>query len=124
LAGGDTIDASPRAAGWARLRALLGQPANGASLAVFRIAVGIIMSLEAIALWQPNPAAISTGLSPLETYYSGPDIRFHFPYSGFEWLPLLPSPWMHAMVALLAVAGLVMALGLFYRVAATTIFVT
>jgi hypothetical protein len=28
---------------------------------------------------------------PLETYYTGSDIKFHFPYDGFGWLPMLPT---------------------------------
>ena len=82
------------------------------------------MSLEAYSLCRPNPAAISTGLSPLETYYTGPDIKFHFPYEGFEWLPLLPAQWIYALVAIQALAGLTMGLGLFYRASAAAVFLT
>lgn len=109
---------------WFRFNDYLGTPVDGASLAVFRIAVGLVMALEAFALWRPNPAAISVGTSPIETYYAGPDITFHFPYEGFEWLPLLPAPLIHALVGIMAFAGVCMALGLWYRFSVTTVFLT
>ena len=107
---------------WAKYCALLAAPVSGASLGVFRIGLGLVMALEAWSLCQPNAAAISSGNSPLQTYYTGTDIRFHFPYSGFDWLPLLPAHWIYLIVALQGIAGLLMALGLFYRVAAPTVF--
>ena len=82
------------------------------------------MSLEAYALCRPNPAAISAGTTPLETYYTGADITFHMPYPLFAWLPLLPPHWIHALVGLLAIAGLTMALGLWYRPSAAIVFLT
>src|SRR5438874_3245208 len=82
------------------------------------------MSLEAYALCRPNRAAISSGTTPLETYYTGPDITFSFPYEGFEWLPLLPAQWIGVVVASLALSGMTMALGLFYRASAVTVFLT
>lgn len=109
---------------WARFQTLLAKPVSGASLAAFRFAVGLVMSLEAYALCRPNPAAISTGLTSLETYYTGADIKFHFPYEGFEWLPLFPAPWIYALVAIQALAGVTMALGLWYRAAAAAAFLT
>jgi uncharacterized membrane protein YphA (DoxX/SURF4 family) len=99
-------------------------PTNGASLAAFRIAVGLVMSLEALALCLPNPAAISAGTTPLETYYTGANITFHLPYPAFHWLPLLPPTWIHLLVGVLAVAGLMMAIGLFYRLSAALVFLT
>ena len=116
---------SARLAGaWPRFRLLLATSVSGASLAAFRIALGLVMSLEACALCRPNRAAISSGTTPLETYYTGPDITFSFPYEGFEWLPLLPAQWIDALVAALAFSGVTMALGLFYRASAITVFLT
>jgi vitamin K-dependent gamma-carboxylase len=80
------------------------------------------MALEAYSLCRPNPAAISKGTSPLDTYYTGADIRFHFPYDGFEWLPLLPPAWIYALVGVLAGAAVTLALGLWYRVSAAAVF--
>ncbi len=107
---------------WAAFKQWLAQPVNGASLALFRIALGIVMSLEAWSLCRSNPAAISSGLSPMATYYTGPNIKFNFPYAAFEWLPVLPGPWMYALVGILAVAGITMALGLCYRLSAAMVF--
>src|SRR5258708_6838913 len=97
---------------WARAQTVLAKPVNGASLAAFRFALGMVMSLEAYSLFRPNVAAINTGLSPLQTYYTGPDITFHFAYEGFQWAPLLPAQWIYVLVGLQALAGLTMALGL------------
>src|SRR5688572_25424247 len=83
---------------WARLKDLLSSPIDGASLAAFRIAVGLVMALEAYELCRPNVAAISAGTTPLQTYYTGADISFHLPYPLFSWLPLLPAPWIYAIV--------------------------
>ncbi len=107
---------------WSQLKGLLASPVSGASLAVFRIALGLVMALEAWSLLRPDPAAISMGTSPLATYYAGPDIQFHFPYEPFAWLPLLPPIGMYLLVGLLALAGICMALGLFYRVSAALVF--
>ncbi len=107
-----------------RFQSVLATPVNGASLAAFRIALGLVMALEAYSLFRPNVAAISTGLSPLQTYYTSAEIKFHFPYVGFEWVPLLPAQWIHVLVCLQALAGLTMALGLCYRVSAATVFLT
>jgi len=82
------------------------------------------MSLEAYSLFRPNAAAINTGLSPLQTYFTGPDLKFHFAYAGFQWLPLLPAQWIYVLVGLQALAGVTMALGLCYRVSASAVFLT
>jgi hypothetical protein len=107
---------------WTRFKDLLAEPVNAASLALFRICVGIVMTLEAYSLFRPNVSAISAGTSPLETYYAGPDINFNFPYTGFGWLPLLPAAGMYAMAIVQAVAGVFTALGLFYRISAAALF--
>src|SRR2546422_521347 len=107
---------------WASLRHVLGRSVNGASLAAFRIAVGLVMALEAYSLCRPNPAAISSGRTPLETYYTGADITFHFPFPAFSWVPLLPPVWIYLVVGLMAAAGVMVALGVLYRGAAVALF--
>ena len=77
------------------------------------------MALEAYSLIRPS--AMTMGSTPLETYYTGSNVRFSFPYEGFSWLPLLPSHWIYALVGLLALAGLMMAAGFWYRAAAATV---
>ena len=113
---------SPRTQGlWEQLTTLLATPVSGSSLAVMRIGVGIIMALEGYALLVPHDAAITSG-TPLEHYYTGSDITFHWPYEGLEWLPMLPRNVMYGLVGLLIVAGVTMALGLFYRLSAVLVF--
>src|SRR5262245_29222506 len=102
-----------RSSGWERLKARLAEPVNGASLAFFRIALGVVMALEAWSLTRPDAAAISSGRTPLDTYYTGAEITFHFPYELFSWLPLFPARWIETLVVIQAVAGIMMALGLF-----------
>ena len=82
------------------------------------------MALEAWSLARPDPAAISSGRTPLDTYYTGSEITFHFPYELFSWLPLFPARWIETIVVIQAVAGIMMAVGLFYRVSAAAVFLT
>jgi hypothetical protein len=105
---------------WARFKLLLAAPVNGASLAVVRVAIGLVMALEAHSLCRPS--AMMQGHIPLERYFTGPDIKFHLPYEMLGWLPLLPAPWIHALVGILALAGVSMALGFCYRASAVTVF--
>jgi hypothetical protein len=104
----------------AGLRRLLATPVSGASLAVFRIAVGIVMLLEAISCFRPS--ASSGGRIPLEVYYTGSDVTFSFPYEGFGWLPLLPPRWMEAVCVVMGIAASFMAVGFYYRTTATITF--
>ncbi|MCA9198369.1 MAG: HTTM domain-containing protein [Planctomycetales bacterium] len=103
------------------LVSLLVTSVDGASLAVFRICVGILMALEGWSLLVPHDAAITAG-TPLENYYTGSDIRFHWPYEGFEWLPLFSPTAIYAMAILLCVAGISMAFGLMYRISSVLVF--
>lgn len=79
------------------------------------------MALEGYSLLLPHDAAITSG-TVLDHYYTGSDIAFHFPYEGFEWLPLLPPTWIYCLVGLLCVAGVTMAIGLWYRLSAVAVF--
>src|SRR5690606_10377996 len=73
---------------WGWFADVLQRPVSGASLAIFRMAVGVVMALEAWSLFQSSES--TGGEVMLETYYTGEGIRFHLPYGIFEWLPLLP----------------------------------
>src|SRR5215471_1296328 len=114
----------PQTAGtrWERWKSLLNTEVNGASLAVIRIAFGAIMALE--AYWLLHPSASTFGKIPLEVFYTGSDIRFHFPYTGFGWLPILPPQWIHFVVGLLAVGGVFLAAGFLYRLSAAAVFLS
>lgn len=79
------------------------------------------MALEGYALLVPHDAAITYG-TPLEHYYTGPDIHFHFPYPLFGWVPMLPRPAMYGLAYLLILSGVAMALGFCYRASARAVF--
>lgn len=115
---------SSLAALWIKLIAWLNQPVSGSSLALFRICVGLIMALEAYSLCRPSPGAISSGASPLETYYTGAELKFHFPFAWAGWLPMLPPKGIYALVGLQGIAGLMMAAGFLYRFSATAVFLS
>jgi hypothetical protein len=95
-----------------RLWAFLLAPRDIAALAVFRAALGLLITVSAIRF-------LAYGW--VDTLFVRP--RFHFTYWGFDWVPALPAPWMHGLFAALAVLGLCLAAGLFYRVAVGLLFV-
>lgn len=96
---------------WSRLRAKLASPVDVAGLAAFRIAFGLIMALAMIRGMQ---------LGWVEEFYGLPEM--HFKFWGFSWVEALPVPWMYALYSALALCGLCVALGLFYRVSAALFF--
>jgi len=87
---------------------------------VFRIAVGLVMLLEAISFFQPSES--SGGRSHLDVYYTGKDVTFNLPYEGFGWVPLLPSPWIELICVVMGAAAVSMALGFRHRLSATVAF--
>jgi vitamin K-dependent gamma-carboxylase len=105
---------------WIRFKSLLARPVDSASLAFFRMAVGLVMMLEAWSLLRPS--ASTNGRIMLETYYTGVDVTCHFPYAWFEWLPVLPKNYFYGLVIMLGVAGAFLAAGLFYRISAALVF--
>ncbi len=84
-----------------RLRA----PVDGASLAVFRIAFGVIALVEVYRY-------ISNGW--IDRYWVDPEL--HFTYTGFGWVRPLPEGAMYVLWGFLAVAAIGITLGAFYRV--------
>ena len=90
------------------------------SLAFFRMAVGLVMLLEAVSLFLPSES--SGGRSHLDVYYAGREVTFHLPYAGFGWLPLLPSPWIQGVGVLLGLGAVGLGLGFRYRVSALLTF--
>ncbi|MFP2910502.1 HTTM domain-containing protein [Pyxidicoccus sp. 3LFB2] len=95
-----------------RLWAYLLAPRDIAALAAFRVALGLLITVSAVRF---------LAFGWVDTLFTGP--RFHFTYWGFSWVPALPAPWMHAVFAALAVLGLCMAVGLFYRAVVVVLFV-
>ncbi|MBW3541688.1 MAG: HTTM domain-containing protein [Planctomycetes bacterium] len=100
-----------------RFRRGLAQPVDGASLALFRIAFGLVMAWHAIKQILP----VTGGRTTAQYLYA--DVDFNFAHTGFSWLRPLPEPWLTLHFLLIAGAGLLVALGLFYRAAAVALFV-
>lgn len=91
----------------AALTRAAGEPVDGSSLAVFRIAFGLLLAHRA---W----ADLRDGW--IDAAYVEP--QYVFPYPGFEWLPRWPGTGLHLHVAVVAVAALFVAAGAAYRLAA------
>ena len=81
-------------------------------MAVFRIGFGVMMLLSVIRFW-------SRGW--IETLYIEPD--FHFSYLGFEWVKPL-GDFTYILFAICGVSALMVALGLKYRLAIITFFLS
>lgn len=98
----------------------LDRAVSAESLAFFRIAVGLVMLLEAISLFLPSES--SAGRSHLDVYYAGREVTFNLPYTGFGWLPLLRPPWIHGVGVLLGLGAVGIGLGFRYRISAVLTF--
>jgi vitamin K-dependent gamma-carboxylase len=98
-----------------RLRALaerlVQRPVDMASIAAFRIIFGLLMAAAMIRF-------LAKGW--VSDLYTKP--LFHFSYAGFEWVRPLPDGLMHGVFILLALLGLGIAAGLFYRVCIALFF--
>lgn len=86
-------------------------PVDVASLACFRIAFGAVMAWEVVRYFQKGW---------ISTYYIAP--QFHFTYYGFGWVKPWPGPWMYVHFAVLGLASLGIAAGLWYRLSAVVFF--
>lgn len=81
-------------------------PVDGASLAVFRVLFGLLAFVG---------AARFLAYGWVERFFVEP--RFYFKYWGFEWVEVLSPAGMKAAFIALAALSLLVAVGLFYRVA-------
>ena len=90
-----------------RIRAAARRPVDIASLAAFRIIFGIVMFLGIVRL-------VSSGQVP--KLYTEP--RFFFTYPGFDWVTPWPLWGMYVHYTLLALLALLIAAGIWHRVAA------
>lgn len=104
---------SGRASRVERLWSLLLAPRDIAALVAFRMALGLLITVSSIRF-------LAYGW--VDVLFTRP--RYHFTYWGFDWVPALPAPWMHAVFAALGVLGLCLTAGLFYRVTTVLLFVT
>ncbi|WP_411767999.1 HTTM domain-containing protein [Winogradskyella sp. A3E31] len=85
---------------------------SAAPLAVFRIGFGIMMLISIIRFW-------SYGW--IERFYSLP--KFHFNYYGFEWINPFGN-YTYLLFVICGVAAFFVALGLKYRIAIITFFLS
>jgi hypothetical protein len=87
------------------------EPRDAASLAAFRFLFGVILSLSSIRfLWN----------GWVERFYVRP--TFFFKYWGFEWVEVLPEPWMTAAYLAMVVLGAFVAIGFLYRISIVLLF--
>ena len=89
----------------ARLCIRASHPVCGQSIAVFRIAFGLLMLHDVVYMLRAGW---------LTRFYVERDILF--PYFGLE-VPPLPAPWLHWLWALCGLCCVLVALGAFYRLA-------
>ena len=94
-----------------KMSAKLFEPVDIASLAFFRVLFGLIMLWEVFRYWPY-----------IEWYYLIQ--RFHFKYYGFGWVQVLPGDGMYYLYVLLGILASLIALGLFYRIAAALYFLS
>ena len=94
-----------------RLWARLFEPVSVLPLALFRIAFGLLMAASTLRF-------VLRGW--VEAFYVAPS--FHFTYLGFGWVKPLPETGMYTVFAVMFLASLTVALGLFYRVSIISFF--
>jgi vitamin K-dependent gamma-carboxylase len=94
------------------LRRRLAEPVDGASVAVFRIAFGLLLLVEVARFFAHGWIA---------RYYIEPS--FHFTYFGFGWVHPWPGAGMYVHFALLGAVAFCVAVGLFYRPSAWLLWV-
>ncbi len=93
---------------WMALQARrLFEPVDAAWLAAFRVLYGTLLCISMLRFlvygW-------------VDKLFTAP--TFFFKYWGFAWVEPLPSPWLHALFAVLAVCALATAVGFAFRGAA------
>jgi len=92
---------------WRRAHA----PTDTAALAAFRVLFGLVGTALALRF---------LAMDGVRRFYERPTFFFH--YDGMAWVRPLPAPWMHLVFVGIAVAGVLVALGLFYRAAVAAFF--
>jgi uncharacterized membrane protein YphA (DoxX/SURF4 family) len=91
----------------------LSRPVDSASLGLFRIALGVLGAVAASRFFTHHW---------IEKYYAEP--RYFFPYWGFSWVRPWPAPWMHVHYAVIFVAAVLVALGVWTRAACAVLAIT
>ena len=91
-------------------RNFLNELADGASLSLFRIGFGVILTHYFIS----NLAGMR-----LDYIFHSPS--YHFRYPGFEWVPVMSIEYLKLLWGLSALAAFLVTLGLFYRIASVVL---
>lgn len=94
------------------IRTYLSKQTSPAPLAVLRIGFGLMMLISMIRFW---------AYGWIETLYIQP--KFHFSYYGFEWIKPL-GIYTYALFAICGLSALAVAVGLKYRLAILTFFLS
>ncbi|MDX1952216.1 MAG: HTTM domain-containing protein [Verrucomicrobiota bacterium] len=94
-----------------KFRQQLNKPVDPASLALFRIGFGALMACALVRF-------LAKGW--VHDLFIEP--TWFFPFTGFEWIKPLPSPWIYFHVFLLLAAAIGIALGWRFRLSATIFF--
>ena len=89
----------------------LAAPTDTASLVLLRVSFGLLMLWEVIRFFY---------FGWVDELYAQP--TFHFKYEWFTWVEVWPGYGMHLHFAALGVLAVLIALGLFYRVATLLFF--
>jgi vitamin K-dependent gamma-carboxylase len=89
-----------------RLRSALEAPVSASWLGAFRALFGLTMAVSMLRF---------LGYGWIDTFFVDPS--FHFKYWGFGWVAPLPGPLMHALFWALTAAALMLALGVYARLA-------
>ena len=96
-----------------RLLSWLQSDVDGAGLAVFRIAFGIVLAGSAVRFWAKGW---------VKDLYITPSI--HFTYPGFSWVKPLDGIGLYIVFGVMAAAALLVAAGAWYRTACAVLFAT
>lgn len=105
------VDAAPRPTLAARVAERLGEPVDGASLAFFRAAFGVLMAVNVVRWFLLGKIADEL-IEP----------GFHFSYWAFGWVRPWPGNLPYLLFALVGVLGLSVALGYRYRLTSALLF--
>ncbi len=95
-----------------KLRTYLSQTTSAAPLAVFRIAFGVMMCFSIIRFWYHGW---------IHTLYIQP--KFHFSYYGFDWVKPF-GDYTYLLFVICGISSIFVALGLKYRLAIITFFLS
>ena len=87
------------------------QPIDVASLVMFRVVFGLLMFIDIIRYFY---------IGWVRDVYAKP--KFHFQYEWFSWLRPLPEEVTYLLFVILGICGILIALGLFYRLSSIIFF--